>query len=158
MKNIRIHIITLLLLIFGCKESPSIMEIAEHHFIEEVQYMNKQDALSNEINYYKDPEITTSNHLRSLTGKELIQECNRVINEDSEQDVSQMGPVVFKVIRRVGDIKDYAMKNPDEIVAHEYYFSGTFTNYNNGYDIRSAKIIYIPSIDRYIVDKIYGGH
>lgn len=147
-----------MLLIFGCKESPSIMEIAEHHFIEEVQYMNKQDALSNEINYYKDPEITTSNHLRSLTGKELIQECNRVINEDSEQDVSQMGLVVFKVIRRVGDIKDYAMKNPDEIVAHEYYFSGTFTNYNNGYDIRSAKIIYIPSIDRYIIDKIYGGH
>lgn len=158
MKRNGLYIIAFLLLLFGCKESSSIMEIAEQYFIKEVQYMNKQDALSNGINYYKDPEITTSNHLRSLTGKELIQECNRVIKEDSEHDVSQMGPVVFKAIRRVGDIKDYAMKNPDEIVAHEYYFSGTFTHYNNGYDVRSAKIIYIPSIDRYIIDKIYGVH
>lgn len=128
---------------------------AEAAFIEEVQYMSKKEALSNEVNYYKDPVITVCSHKRSLTGKDLIHECNRVIEEDNNAPYSQMGPTTFKIIRRVGDIKEYALNHPEEIIANEFYFEGTFTHYNHGYDTRKAIVIYVPEIDRTIIDQKY---
>ena len=155
MKNL---ICTLLILILFVACMPSIdtqMDKAETIFIEEVQYMTKEDALSKEISYYKEPEITTRIHKRSLTGKDLIHECNRVIEEDDNKEYTHFGPTTFKSVRRVGDIKDFAIKHPDDIVAEEFYFMGTFTHYNNGYDSRKATVIYVQELDRYIIDQIY---
>ena len=151
-----ISIVLLSFLFVSC--GPSInsqMDKAESIFIDEVQYMTKEDALSKEINYYKAPNISTRTHVRSLTGKDLIHECNRVIDEDNRKDFTHFGPTTFKIIRRVGDIKDYAIKHPDDIVAEEFYFEGTFTHYNNGYGDRMARVIYVSELDRYIIDQIY---
>lgn len=131
------------------------MEKAEAIFIDEVQYMTKEEALAEEIDYYKDPVITTHTHCRSLTGKNLIHECNRVIKEDNEKEFTTLGPTTFKTVRFVGDIKRYAIEHPDDIVANEFYFVGTFTHFGNGYDTKKAKIIYVPKIDQYIIDRIY---
>lgn len=155
MKNL-IFTLLILLLFIACKPSiDSQMEKAETIFIEEVQYMTKEDALSKEISYYKDPEITVRIHKRSLTGKDLIHECNRVIEEDNNKEYIQFGPTTFKRVRRVEDIKDFAIKHPDDIVAEEFYFMGTFTHYNNGYETQKATIIYVQELDRYIIDQIY---
>ena len=114
--------------------------------------MTKKEALSKEINYYKEPEITTRIHKRSLTGRDLIHECNRIIDENNNKDYLNFGPTTFKIIRRVDDIKDFAIEHPDDIVAEEFYFEGTFTHYNNGYDTRNANIIYVSQLGRYIID------
>lgn len=151
-----IRIVMLSLLFVNC--GPSIgsqMDKAESIFIDEVQYMTKEDALSKEINYYKAPNISTRTHVRSLTGRDLIHECNRVIEENNNKDFINLGPTTFKITRRVDDIKDYAIKHPDDIVAEEFYFEGTFTHYNNGYDDKMAKVIYVSELDRYIIDNIY---
>ena len=82
-----ICIVMLSLLFVNC--GPSIgsqMDKAESIFIDEVQYMTKEDALSKEINYYKAPNISTRTHVRSLTGRDLIHECNRVIEENNNKD------------------------------------------------------------------------
>ena len=131
------------------------MDKAESIFIEEVQYMSKEEALSKEINYYKDPNITVHTHTRSLSGKDLIHECNRVMKEDDEDDWHTLGPTTFKIIRRVDDIKDFAIHHPDEYIANEFYFVGTFTHFANGYGTQKAKVIYVPKLDRYIIDRIY---
>ena len=146
--------ILILLLFVGCE--PSIeeqMEKAEAIFIDEVQYMTYEDALSNEIDYYREPEITTRTHKRSLTGTELIKECNRVKKEDDDMDYIQLGPTSFKRVRYVDNIKEYAIKHPDDIIANEFFFVGTFTNYANGYSKEKAKIIYVPKLDWYIIDR-----
>lgn len=156
--KLKIILLTIGLSLFFVACTPSInsqMEKAEKIFIEEVQYMTKEDALSKEISYYKEPEITTRIHKRSLTGKDLIHECNRVIEEDDNKEYTHFGPTTFKSVRRVGDIKDLAIKHPDDIVAEEFYFMGTFTHYNNGYDSRKATVIYVQELDRYIIDQIY---
>jgi hypothetical protein len=144
------------LLFIACAPSiDSQIDKAESIFIDEVQYMTKKEALSNEINYYKEPEITTRSHKRSLTGKDLIHECNRVMDEDNGKDFTHFGPTTFKIIRRVDDIKDYAIEHPNDVIAEEFYFEGTFTHYNNGYGTRKAIVIYVPKLDRYIIDQIY---
>ena len=151
-----ISILTLSLLFVNCGPSiDSQMDKAESIFIDEVQYMTKEEALSKEINYYKAPNISVRTHKRSLTGKDLIHECNLVIEENNSKEFSNWGPMTFKVTRRVDDIKDYAIKHPDDIVAEEFYFEGTFTHYNNGYGDRMARVIYVSKLDRYIIDQIY---
>ena len=55
------------------------MDLAEAQFIKELSYMTEKEALSNEIDYYKAPEITYKEHTRSLTGKDLIQECTQIM-------------------------------------------------------------------------------
>ena len=151
-----INTLLLSFLFVACKPSiDSQMNTAESIFIDEVQYMTEKEALSKEINYYKKPEITTRSHKRSLTGKELIHECNRVIKENNNNDYHHLGPTTFKIIRFVDDIKDFAIEHPNDIVAEEFYFAGTFTHYNKGYDTKKANIIYVHKLDRYIIDKIY---
>lgn len=143
------------LLFIACAPSiDSQMDKAESIFIDKVQYMTKKEALSKEINYYKEPEITTRSHKRSLTGKDLIHECNRVMDEDNGKDYT-LGPTTFKIIRPVVDIKDYAIEHPNDVIAEEFYFEGTFTHYNNGYETRKANVIYVPKLDRHILDQIY---
>ena len=40
------------------------MDLAETQFIKELSYMTEKEALSNEIDYYKAPEITYKEHTR----------------------------------------------------------------------------------------------
>ena len=153
MKNFYVFFIFSLLFV-ACE--PSIeeqMEKAEAIFIDEVQYMTYEEALSKDINYYREPEIITRTHKRSLTGKELIRECNRVIKEDNDKEYTQFGPTSFKTVRYVDNIKEYAIKHPDEILANEFFFVGTFTHFANGYSEKEAKVIYVPKLDDYIIDK-----
>ena len=115
-----------------------------------------KEALSNEIDYYKAPEITYKEHTRSLTGKDLIHECNQIMEEDNNKDYIQFGPTSFKITRKVADIKAYALEHPNEIIANEFKFSGIFTHFGaNKYDEKKAIVIVVPELERYIVTPIY---
>ena len=111
-------------------QTPSLDE-AEAKFISETQIMSEQDALSNEISWYKAPQITERTLTRKLSGKDIIHEMNQLLkeNENAKPDgifgwkFSWNGEWIAKA-------KDYAVQHPDEIIAVEYYFTGIFTNYS----------------------------
>lgn len=132
--------------------TPSIskqMDLAESFFIEEKAIMTKKEALSKEIDYYEDPKVTYRNHVRSLTGKDLIHICNNIIKWNNDDTRSSFLGIRF--IIKVDDIKKYALEHPDDIVANEFRFEGVFTCYSqNKYTKNEAVIFYIPKLDRYI--------
>ena len=132
------------------------MDLAEAQFIKEQSYMTEKEALSKEIDYYKAPEITYKKHTRSLTGKDLIHECNQIMEEDNNKDYTQFRPTSFKITRKVADIKTYALEHPNEIIANEFKFSGIFTHFGtNNYGERKAIVIVVPELERYIVTPIF---
>ena len=120
------------------------IEEAQQQFINEVQYMTEKDALANEINYYKEPQITVYRKVRDLTGKDAIHECNLLEKENAEKESALRNGQV-SVIRTWNcyQEKQYAADHPDDIIGAEYYFEGIFTHYNNGYDTRKAKVLCI---------------
>lgn len=153
------YTILMYLVIFSCIDScidscaerhnNKYFEYAEKVFIDEASYMNEREALSTEIGYYKSPQILKKQHNRDLTGKEIIHICNEIEKENTELSRRlEMGEIMFAVLTKVSDIKDYALDHPDEIIAHEFYFEGIFTTYNieNKYNKRSMKIIVIPKV------------
>lgn len=136
------------ILITSCTESiDKQMRATELEFIKNRTIMTKKDALSKEIDYYKDPEITNRRHTRSLTGKELIHECNKIMKED-EEHIERDG---YGIKRKAYDIKEYAIQNPDQIIANEFVFSGVFTHYGEDkYEKYTESIIYIPKLNRFL--------
>lgn len=120
------------------------IEEAQQQFINEVQYMTEKDALANEINYYKEPQIAVYRKVRDLTGKDAIHECNLLEKENAEKESALRNGQV-SVIRTWNcyQEKQYAVDHPDDIIGAEYYFEGIFTHYNNGYDTRKAKVLCI---------------
>ena len=63
----------IILLVIACSSTiNNELKHAEKIFIKEKSYMTEQEALSKEIDYYKAPQITTREHVKSLTGKEVI--------------------------------------------------------------------------------------
>lgn len=146
----KILLLSSIAIIIAC--SPSIdtqMNIAESKFIEEMSFMTEEKALSQEIDYYKPPQITKKEHVRTLTGKDLIHECNKIIAKDKKSVENS------KFIVRthyVEDVKEYAIQNPEKEIANEFVFSGIFTQYGiNKYVQLNASIIFIPHLDRYII-------
>lgn len=150
------HLLIIYAIFFLAACSPSIekqMNLAEKEFIKKVSTLTEREALSKGIDYYKAPEITTRRHIRSLTGKDLIKICNDVTNSNKEeQNKLNNGQRSIIITHNVSDIKEYALNHPDKIVANEYEFSGVFTHYGKSkYGQRSATIIIIPQINRYIL-------
>ena len=94
------------MILYSCTSSiDKQMDFAETKFIEEVAYMDEKEALSKEIDYYKAPQITVRKHIRTLTGKDLIHECNKVIKENEERRRSKA--LIIRTVN-VSDIKQYA--------------------------------------------------
>ncbi len=161
MKNIRLLATSLLVVVCAglsscTKPISQQMDLAEAQFIKELSYMDEKEALSNEIDYYKAPEITYKKHTRSLIGKDLIHECNQIMEEDNNKDYTQFGPTSFKITRKVADIKAYALEHPNEIIANEFKFSGIFTHFGaDKYDEKKAIVIVVPELERHIVTPIY---
>ena len=124
------------------------LDEAQRQFVNEVQYMTKEEALSKEVDYYKDPNITVKYKVRDLTGKDVIHECNILLKEN-EQAMDDLSSGRRWVVRTwvVGDAKEYAIKHPDKICGAEYYFEGVFTHYANGYDTRKARVLLMKSIE-----------
>jgi len=129
------------------------IDVAQKAFIREVQYMTEEDALSKEIGYYKDPEITVKYKVRDLTGKDVIHECNLMLkeNEKEEEDLRTGRTWIIKTWN-VEDAKYYAIKHPDKICGAEFYFEGVFTHYGNGYGTRKARVLLMYTEDE---DKWY---
>lgn len=92
MKAFRLSLTILLIIGFSsCTKSINQqMDLAEAQFIKELSYMTEKEALSKEINYYKAPEITYKEHIRSLTGKDLIHECNQIMEEDNVKEDNRL--------------------------------------------------------------------
>jgi len=122
------------------------MEFAEQKFIEKASYITERQALSSEIDYYKPPYIKVRKHVRDLTGKDIIHICNIIEKENMER--------IFPT-RSVGSLKEYALDNPNKIIAHEFYFSGTFTTADreSKYNDRSMSFIIIPKLEGYEGEK-----
>lgn len=152
--KLTIILITIVVMIVtSCVESISSQEKkVKEIFIKEAELLTKKEALSKELDYHE-PYINECRHTRSLNGKDLIHECNRVMKEDEEKE--GWGPSQIKRIRRVWDLKDYAIEHSDEIVANEFYLVGTFTSFTGGTMICKGSIIYVYKLDRYIYDYIY---
>ena len=126
-------------------QTPSLDE-AEAKFISDTQIMSEQDALSNEISWYKAPQITERTLSRKLTGKDVIHEMNILLreNEGAKPD-GIFGWTCTWNEEWIAKAKDYAVQHPDEVIAAEYYFTGVFTNYSADskyYTIRK-RILYI---------------
>ena len=115
---------------------------AQSHFIDAVQYMSERDALSHEISYYKDPQITVARKVSDLTGKDAIHECNLMLKENQqvERDMDA-GRMQYGRIWYVDDVKQYALDHPDKIVGAKYYFEGLFTHYDNGYGKKKGYVL-----------------
>lgn len=77
------------------------------------------------------------------------------MKEDGEKQMTTYGPTVFKTVRNVGDIKDFAMQHAYDEVADIFYFSGTFTHFDHGYGVRKGTVIYVNDLDRAIVEQDY---
>ncbi len=141
-------IIVLVSILYACNSfnnsQTGTIEEAQQQFINEVQYMTEKEALANEINYYKEPQITVYRKVCDLTGKDAIHECNLLEKENAEKE-SALRSGQASVIRTWNcyQEKQYAVDHPNDIVGAEYYFEGTFTHYNNGYDTRKAKVLCI---------------
>lgn len=151
-KPVIITSIIIAMLLVACddfsNESKKFQE-AQEHFVSEVQYMTKEEALSNEIDYYKDPEIIVGYKVKDLTGKEVIHECNLLLkeNEEAYRDL-QTGKRWVVRTWNVGEAKDYAIKHPDDFCGKEYYFEGIFTHYGKGFGTRKARVLLMKSKER----------
>lgn len=121
-------------------------EYAQEEFCKEMQYMDERTAISEEIDYYKAPSFSTSEHIASLTGKQVIHICNRVKDYDEKKDFVHYGPSSFKKILKMNDIKEYAVDHPDDIVAELFYFDAQFTHFGNGYSSEHAYVLVCPDI------------
>ena len=125
------------------------MEFAEQIFIEKAP-ITEREALSEEIDYYKPPYIKVRKHVRDLTGKDIIHICNKIEKENEEKEKRLRRRETWVVsITFVGDIKGYALDNPNKIIAHEFYFSGTFTtgSREKKYGDRSGSFIILPKLE-----------
>lgn len=151
-KSIIIIAVFIAMLLVSCgdftNESKKFQE-AKEQFVNNVQYMTKEEALSKEIDYYKDPEITVGYKVKDLSGKDVIHECNLLLkeNEEAYEDL-QTGKRWVARTWNVGEAKDYAIKHPDDICGEEYYFEGVFTHYGNGFGTRKARVLLMKSIKR----------
>ena len=131
------------------------MEFAEQIFIEKAP-ITEREALSSDIDYYKPPYIKVRKHVRDLTGKDIIHICNKIEKENEEKEERLRRRETWVVsITFVGDIKEYALDNPNKIIAHEFYFSGTFTtgDREKKYSDRSMSFIIIPKLEGYEGEK-----
>lgn len=128
------------------------LEYAEQKFIEKATYITERQALSHEIDYYKPPYIKVRKHVRDLTGKDIIHICN-IIEKENMEDLDLLR--MFPTRRLVGSLKEYALDNPNKIIAYEFYFSGTFTtgNRESKYKDRSMSFIIIPKLEGYEGEK-----
>ena len=127
--------------------TPSLEE-AQEVFIKETQIMSREDALSKEIDYYQEPQITERVLSRKLTGKDIIHEMNILLKENEEtmsRPADFMGMRFTWSTEWIAKAKDYAVQHPDEYIAAEYYFTGIFTNYSreSRYSTTRKRLIYI---------------
>ena len=156
MKRIKNSLAILLLLVSftSCNQvsrftdpTPSLEE-AQEVFIKETQIMSREDALSKEIDYYQEPQITERVLSRKLTGKDIIHEMNILLKENEELERAPFDALGMKFMwsyEWIAKAKDYAVQHPDEYIAAEYYFTGIFTNYSRDsrYSTTRKRLIYI---------------
>ena len=123
------------------------IEYAEQKFIEKASYMTEREALSHEIDYYKPPYVKERTHVRDLTGKDIIHICN-IIQKENYKDAERV-LYTGTFVNTIDNIKEYALDNPNKIIAHEFYFSGTFTTYSreNKYSDKSMSFIILPKFE-----------
>jgi len=150
----------LLLGIVSCNQmnsngSDCLAKYAQEAFIMQCSYMSERDANSNEIDYYKAPEITEAKFTCLYTGKDLVHLCNQIEekNEYKSANPIQFGPTTYSITYPVGDIKEFALDNMNSIVASQYHFSGIFTNYNKEtkYSVETSNVLIIPKLGKIIL-------
>lgn len=114
---------------FILDKTPSLDE-AEDKFISEAQIISEKEAISEEISWYRAPQITERTLSRKLNGKDVIHEMNLLLKENEDAKPGIYGMTFTWNVKWINKAKDYAVEHPDEIIAAEYYFTGIFTNCN----------------------------
>lgn len=129
-------------------------DYAKQAFLEERSYMTEHDALSKEIAWYKAPQITDYSYVGELTGRDLITICNK-INVENERALEALRTHRTWAVRtyNVDDIKDYAIKHPDENIASKYHLAATFTTYSqaNPYSNLSNNVIVVKGMNKILI-------
>lgn len=127
---------------------------AKQAFLEEQKYMSEREALSKEIHWYKEPQITSFSYEGDLSGKDIISLCNKIEaeNESKTQDISD-GIYWVAICYNVSDIKEYALDHADELIASRYHISGIFTTYSeeHHYSTESNNVIVVRGINKIII-------
>lgn len=123
-------------------------------FLEERSYMTERDALSKEIGWYKEPQVTDYSYYGDMTGRDIISICNK-INAENERELAELraGRTWCAYSHNVGDIKEYALNHPDECIASKYHLAATFTTYSkeNPYSNQSNDVIVVKGINKIII-------
>lgn len=149
-RKILLYSLLSLIIILGCcnyigNKAPS-LDSAENQFISESQIMTEQDALSQEITWYKVPQITEREISRNLNGKDVIHEMNLLLKENENTSPDGLfGLSVTWNAEWIAKAKNYAVSHPDDIIATEYYFTGVFANYDieSKYSTIRKRLLYI---------------
>lgn len=158
MKLYLIPILSLFIMLSSCNQpqhnGSKYGEYAKQAFIEECSYMSERDALSDEISWYKEPQITDYSYYGELTGKDIIKICNMIIaeNKQKEEDL-RSHRTWFIHTYNVGDIKDYALNHPNDVIASKYHLAANFTTYSqsNPYSSKSNDVIVISGVNKIII-------
>ena len=129
-------------------------EYAKQSFLEKMSYMTEREALSKEIGWYKEPQITDYSYYGDMTGRDIISICNK-INAENERELAKLraGRTWCAYSHNVGDIKEYALNHPDECIASKYHLAATFTTYSkeNPYSNQSNDVIVVKGINKIII-------
>lgn len=159
MKLYVIPILSLFIMLSSCNQpqhnsSSKYGEYAKQAFIEECSYMSEREALSSEISWYKEPQITDCSYYGEMTGKDIISICNNIIaeNKQKEEDLKSHRTWVIHTYN-VGDIKEYALNYPDDAIASKYHLAANFTTYSqtNPYSSQSNDVIVIRGVNKIII-------
>lgn len=151
-------ILSLFILLSSCYQpqdnSSKYGEYAKQAFIEERSYMSERDALSKEISWYKEPQITDYSYYGELTGKDIISICNKIIAENKQNEEElRSHRAWFIYTYNVGDIKEYALDHPNDAIASKYHLAANFTTYSqtNPYSSKSNDVIVIRGVNKIII-------
>lgn len=157
----KLHLIPFLLLVIiltSCNQPQSngskYGEYAKQAFLEERSYMSERDALSREISWYNEPQITDYSYLGEMTGKDIISICNKIIAENQQKGEDLRAHRTWVIhTYNVGDIKEYALSHPDESIASKYHLAANFTTYSqtNPYSSQSNDVIVIRGVNKIII-------
>lgn len=129
-------------------------EYAKQAFLEKRRILTEREALSKEIDWYQEPQITDYSYLGEMSGKDIISICNR-IKEENEQSLEELRQhkTWCAFTYNVEDIKEYALDHPNEVIASKYHLAATFTTYSKDqpYSTYSNDVIVIRGINKIIL-------
>lgn len=129
-------------------------EYAKQAFLEKFSHMSERDALSREIDWYQEPQITEFSYIGEMSGKDIISISNDILAENKRKEEALSNHRVWVIYTYdVNDIKNHALDHPDEYVASKFHIAGTFTTFSKHepYETKSCNAIVVRGVNEIIL-------